>query len=297
MATPLFVLGKQRSGTTWLANQLCEHSSIKGPRHTHHGGIHESAYFSHIYNRYGKLDQKTNYVEFVEAIAASDLMQILEVDKAFLYSLWPTSYEAVFRSVMDRYADARGARYWLDKTPEHTLLVDELAALYPDAKFIAITRDVHDVVNSTVGRYGDELMRRRELRLTKATLSWSRHRKTIARFAHASDRILVIRYETLRSNTEQVYCQICNFLELEFEPDMLKQAYKANTTFQKGRERDKTLSVSDRQLIRVVAELGNVIPLPLLNGLGPRNGLGGASEEKLPSWFFSMYPPASEGQS
>ena len=296
MAAPLFVLGKQRSGTTWLANQLCEHSLIDGPRHEHHGGIHESVYFSHVYGRYGDLAQKTNYVEFVEAMAVSDLMRILEVDKAFLYSLWPTHYEAIFRIVMNRYAESRGARYWLDKTPRHTLLVSDLAAMYPDAKFIAIIRDVHDVVNSTVSRYGKRLMRFRGLRLAKATLSWTRHRKTIERFAEDSDRIFVTSYEVLRNETEDVYRQMCAFLELEFEPTMLKQAYKSNTTFRPGRDRDKTLSPADRRFIGAVATLGRFIPLPVLNSLGQERRLGGDADNKLPQWFYSMYPPVFEEQ-
>ena len=296
MPAPLFILGKQRSGTTWLANQLCEHSLIEGPRQAHHGGVHESAYFSHVYGRYGSLEQKTNYSEFVEAMAVSNFMRILEVDKAFLYSLWPTRYEAVFRAVMNRYAERHGAHYWLDKTPEHTLLVHELAAMYPDAKFIAIIRDVHDVVNSTVSRYGGRSMRHRELRLAKATLSWTQHCKAIESFAAGSDRILVTSYELLRNETEDVYRRMCAFLELEFEPTMLKQAYKANSTFRPGRERDKTLSPADRRFIGAIATLGRFIPLPVLNSLGQERGLGVEASRKLPQWFYSMHSPVFEKQ-
>lgn len=87
MTQPLFILGKQRSGTTWLSNQLSQHSQISAAQNDHHGGVHESAYFSHVAGRYGDLSQKTNYVEFVEVMAVSDMMKILGVDKEFLYSL------------------------------------------------------------------------------------------------------------------------------------------------------------------------------------------------------------------
>lgn len=45
MPLPVFVVGRNRSGTTWLANQLCEHPDIAGVQQERRHGIHESAYF------------------------------------------------------------------------------------------------------------------------------------------------------------------------------------------------------------------------------------------------------------
>ena len=192
MTQPLFVLGKQRSGTTWLSTQLSQHSQVACARDDHHGGIHESAYFSHIAGRYGDLAQKTNYVEFVEVVAVSDFMRILGVDKAFLYSLWPTTYKGVFEAVMTRLAQQQGSRYWLDKTPENTLLVRQLAELYPEAKFIAILRHPHDVMRSTIGRYSDQAIRRRRYLLARGTLNLVHHNKEIEHFAKRSERLRVV---------------------------------------------------------------------------------------------------------
>jgi hypothetical protein len=109
MPTPIFVLGKHRSGTTWLANLLCQHPQIAGVQHARHHGIHESAFFSHVYGRYGDLAVWSRYAEFVEVVAASDYFRLAGATREFLYSLWPTSYEGVFRAVMDRFAAQRGA--------------------------------------------------------------------------------------------------------------------------------------------------------------------------------------------
>ena len=101
MPTPLFILGKGRSGTTWLANQMCEHSLVIGVQHESHYGIHESAFFTQVYDRYQDLTIKSNYVEFVEVMSACDYFQLAGITKEFLYSFWPTSYEKVFREAMD----------------------------------------------------------------------------------------------------------------------------------------------------------------------------------------------------
>ena len=53
MATPLFVIGKHRSGTSFLANLLLDHPQIAGiyyplDSYLHKGGIFESSFFYDI---------------------------------------------------------------------------------------------------------------------------------------------------------------------------------------------------------------------------------------------------------
>ena len=45
-ARPIFVLGRHRSGTTWVSNILASVPGIYSPSHPLHKGAHESAYFS-----------------------------------------------------------------------------------------------------------------------------------------------------------------------------------------------------------------------------------------------------------
>lgn len=290
MPAPIFVVGKHRSGTTWLANQLCEHPLIAGVRHEHHDGIHESAYFSRIYRRYGDLTYKPNFVEFVEATFMSDIFQLLGADKDELYALWPTTYEGVFRALMDRYAARQNARYWLDKTPEHTLLIEEIAEIYPDAKFIAITRDVEDVMASTVGRYGSNKLRHKKRLIVATTMSWLHSNKTIQSFAEKSDRIFVTRYETLRGDPETTYREMCSFLGVAFDPVMLNQSYRANTTFRAGLERSSVLSNGEKRLIRLTARSGDLLPKRVLDVSKHAYASLGAGRKPLPTWFYSMYP-------
>jgi len=287
MVRPLFILGKQRSGTTWLANQLCEHSLIAGVRHKQHHGIHESAYFSDVYGRYGNLSYKPNFVEFVEVVAASDYFRLLGVDKEFLYSLWPATYEDIFRKVMDVYAQRQGATYWLEKSPDHTVLVEKLSTIYPDAKFIAIIRDVEDVVSSTIVRYSR--IKRRRLTIMQNVFGWVYNKKVIESFAEKSDKIHVTRYERLKANTESVLREMCNFLEIDFDEAMLEQAFERNTSFKGGKDRQQVLSTREKDLIKWVARCAQVLPLPVMNQLKYVQSKI-KSRRGLPRWFFNMHP-------
>ncbi len=295
MGQPIFVLGKQRSGTTWLANQLSQHSQIAAVRDDHHGGIHESAYFSHVAGRYGDLSHKTNYVEFAEVMAASDTLRILGVGKKFLYSLWPTTYEGVFTALMNEAARKKSARYWLDKTPEHTLMIDRLAATYPDAKFVATVRDPYEVMGSNIGRYSGKGWRRR-VALFRGTLNLVHHIKEIDRSARRSERVRVVPFTELRRNPEEAFRELMDFLELEFEPDLLAEAYPPNTTFRGTRadQRSKTLTPSDKRLIGSALRVGEL--LPTWGYRAARQLTHQSSKAPLPKWFFSMYSPGFKAQ-
>ena len=46
--TPIFVVGSNRSGTTYISNILASSNLITAVQHEEHFGIHESSYFNHI---------------------------------------------------------------------------------------------------------------------------------------------------------------------------------------------------------------------------------------------------------
>jgi hypothetical protein len=286
--SPLFVLGKQRSGTTWLASQLCEHPSIAGVRHEHHHGILASHYLSIIRFRYGGLRKKTNFIEFVEAVSVTDTFRFMEVDKDFLYSLWPISYEDLFRTVMAMYAEKQGACYWLDKTNEYTPLVHEIAQKYPDAKFIGIIRNIEDVLPSTFGRYGK--YEKKKYDIVKNVFSWTWFNKAMLNFAKTSNRIHIVHYEDLKRDMQTVMIGICNFLSVEFDDAMLRQAYPSNTTFRKGRpQKEEVLSPSEKKLARMSVQVSSHLPLAVLSWRTIYNKRF-QKRKALPEWLFSAHP-------
>lgn len=291
MCVPVFVLGKQRSGTTWLANQLCRHPSIAGVQHEEHHGVHESAFFSHVSGRYGDLSYRVNFIEFVEVMAAADYFRLAGAGKDYLYSLWPCDYATVFRRVMERYATEREASHWLEKTPTHTPCVARLAESFPDARFVAVVRDVREVVESSLARprpAGFETRARLRWHLILRTVtSWAYYSAVIRRFSRHSRRILVLEFEDLRSDLEATLRAVCDFLGLPFDPEMCVGEYRPNTSFEEEAAREAVLSWTERKLVSGLAGWLSLVPGFAFERITGRRS---PRERPLPRWFFSLAP-------
>ncbi len=120
-----FVVGCQKSGTTWVQKLLNGHPSIR---------CHGEAYFGPVlmplmqqaiqgYNQRQKAGQEGLYT-------TEDLRELLRVAVGLSFLRW----------VGDSDVDAIG-----EKTPEHALCLKPLSECFPNAKFIHIIRDGRDV--------------------------------------------------------------------------------------------------------------------------------------------------------
>lgn len=264
IATPIFIVGVQRSGTTWLANQLSAHSQIAGVQDMEFG-TRESLFFSYFAGRYGDLTNKANYIEFVEVFSATDYFEYLGGAADDLYALWPASYAEVFRHVMDDLAHRRGAAHWLEKSPDHTVYISEIAEAYPDAVFIAIRRDVLSVTQSRLV-WERKLMGRleRTLFILKSVYRWTCFYKIIHDFAARNPaRIHIVEYQAMRSDKAVTLQHVCEFLNIPFEERLASDQYAPNTSYRE-KQPNKGLFPAEKQLIRVAAAALQLVPTRIL---------------------------------
>ncbi len=283
---PLFILGKHRSGTTWLGNQLSQHQEIAGVVHELHLGIHESAYFSAVLNRYGDLSDYNNFVEFVEVIGSSDYFRLAGADKAFLYSLWPDTYEGIFEKVMEKYASEKGSKYWIEKSPTHSVYVEMLSKAYPAAKFISIQRKLQGVLASTMQIHDGASFFQRIGIVFSTVLSWTFFNKTINNYKKNSNQILALKYESFRSDQELTMKKISDFLDIPYDPQTCVQAFAPNTSFTKAK-RSEALSKLEKLLASILKGFFTLIPLRLMTSLYDRTKK--SKRRELPEWFFRIY--------
>jgi hypothetical protein len=130
----------------------------------------------------------------------------------------PASYPDAVRRVFRLYAHARGKTRYGDKTPGYVLHMEQLADLFPEARFVHVVRDGRDVALSYLEtRFGPRT-------LPEAALYW-RRRVLVGRHSGrllGPERYRELRYEELVDDPESVVRGLCDFLGVEFSEEMLR---------------------------------------------------------------------------
>jgi hypothetical protein len=271
-ARALFVIGRHRSGTTWVSNILASLPEVYAPSHEVHQGVHESALFSHLvpYCNHGRtksdllaiqyLFERSDFFRLTGLRAGPDILEHGVVD--------------YFRQVMEQAAAGKRARYWLEKTPAHTLYAGFLRLSFPDAIMLGVRRDHHAVVASNIHGFGRPASPWSWLWQTAVTAVYE---KLIERHAE-----FTVRYEELLSH----YDQTVRFMleQLGFDTAAVpRTAYARNSSYA---DRAPALTWWQRLMIATGRALVVALPARLVEFIVTT--LRARSRGRLPKWFFRL---------
>src|SRR5919106_1319653 len=126
-------------------------------------------------------------------------------------------YAEVMEAAYCAYARAQGKRRWGDKTPRYVMHIPLLGSLWPDARFIHLIRDGRNVALSYANvPFGPK-------NVAMAAKLWSDRVQVGLRDGRAlgGKRYLEISYEDLVEDPEGETKDLCEFLHLDFDPEML----------------------------------------------------------------------------
>ena len=212
-----FVVGVPRSGTTLLRLQLDAHPELAIPSETG---------FGFVAARFGGASPTRQ--ELLAALTALPEWADLGVEREQLAE----SFEELprwsvgdgLRAYYRTYAASQGKARYGDKTPGHANCMDVLASALPEARFIHIIRDGRDVAASLRGlpfAPGDG-------GIEAIAATW---RDTIWRATRLGSQLphyMEVRYEQLVSDPEAVLREVCEFVDLHFDPAMLRAHERAS---------------------------------------------------------------------
>lgn len=230
---PIFVVGPPRTGTTLLARILRRHPEV------FFGG--EAHFFEDIYGRRRQLGEpsspdaknvvlsrlETLYGRFDEPAAQRTIDRLLarQANRERLRAAG--TYRDIFDEWMSLQAEAAGKTRWGNHCPRDLFHLEEVRALFPEAKLILCVRDVRGFLASykhqwrTCAHGAD---RKRKLYHPIVTsLLWRAciGRVRTARDLFAADRSLIVRYERLVGTPEATVRGVCEFLDVPFDANLL----------------------------------------------------------------------------
>jgi hypothetical protein len=190
-AGPILIIGSARSGTTMLRLILDSHPRISCGEETHLLQTMEPALGKHwrLLDRYG-----------------------------FPREYWSTRLAAFYGDAMAEYAARRGKARWADKDPSNTLVLDFAGELFPDAQYVHLIRDGHDVVASHRDRWGYRSGAR------AARGAWRKYVEAARAFGarQPAGRYHELRYEALVADPETELRALFDFLGEAWDPAVLE---------------------------------------------------------------------------
>ncbi len=137
----------------------------------------------------------------------------------------PTDLAEAIRTVFALYARRNGKTRYGDKTPSYVLHVSLLADLFPESRFIHVIRDGRDVALSMLDvDFGPRS-------IGGAAQLWKAHVTAGRDAGHrlGPSRYQEIRYEELLDDPEAAVTSLCGFIDLPFDPDMLRYFERSET--------------------------------------------------------------------
>jgi len=295
---PIFVLGIQRSGTTWVANALGGHPSIAAVEAEDHNGVHESVFFSHFAREYGNLSEDGAFERFCADFTASDYFILTGLSEEWFRAARPRSYAEAFRLVMEEVARRRGCRFWLEKSPHHTLLSDELAEAFPDAFFVCVVRDPVTLIRSRLWAFGrvPPPYPARLAALMRSSAAVSLYQRHLASFCSRCDRAILLRYEEMREDAEAAMKRVLSFMGEDFDPSVTRRRYRANTSFPSPQDKERAFGCRDRVAIRLFSAVLRLVPLSALRAIEERRARRRGLDWPQWCWKRRPRPGALSGQ-
>lgn len=277
----LFVISAPRSGSTLLARMLGAHTQVFAPAELHlltplaHLGFYERVDAA----PYDPVITQRGLREMVAALP--------EGEADYLAAL-----RACTDHVYERLIEGSGARMLLEKTPAYALSLDFIAKLYPNAKYVVLTRNPMAVWSSQVHSFfdGDH---EAALRLSPLL---DRYVPAIARFLRDGGvPIHHVRYEDLVADPEAHAAAVCAFAGLPFEPEMIDYG-KAGAGGESAKGLGDPISVSKQQrptTASVARWTGDLAGNPPMIEAA-RRGLAGLTDEDLSAWGYERAPIAAD---
>lgn len=241
----IFIVGFMHSGTTLLQNIIASHSAV----FTSKGETKFFQYLDYI-KKVFPLNDKIQIINYIrkcfEIILGAPVIELdiryrkakkFNIDYDDVLAIYDTinieQHEHIFVKVFDYMATKQNKIHWLEKTPTHVFNLDYLVTI-PNVRLINIIRDPRAILSSKKRRQQTVYSSVRYKSIIERnfkynektyhpiwdTISW---KSAVNSYEMYKNHILSVKYEDLVSEPDKVILDICNHLDLKYDPQLLSQ--------------------------------------------------------------------------
>ncbi|GAC16444.1 sulfotransferase family protein [Aliiglaciecola lipolytica] len=203
MLAPIFIFSLPRSGSTLLQRTLSGHPDIATSSEPW-----ILLPFCYSTNSEGVLSE---YIHHTSYRAINDFVNSVGKER---YS----SELAKFVTSLYESLCTNDEKYFIDKTPRYYLIINEIKYLFPNAKIIFLFRNPVHVLGSIIDTFSNRGLKKIHAYDIDMTIGFEMLSNG---FESLKDEAYFLRYEEFVTSPEKHLIEICQYLELEFQPEML----------------------------------------------------------------------------
>jgi hypothetical protein len=244
-----FIIGRPRSGTTLLRILFEAHPHVTIPP--------ESPFIISLYKKYGKI---THWDKTIIQSFCEDLFKQRYFDKwlipkerlceKLLLAEGDKTFQDMVRQVCLSYTsvfDKEEIRLIGDKNPAYSLFAGRIHQLFPEAKIIHITRDYRDNYLSLINVNFEVPI------VPLVVYRWKFAYKQMAKLKKRNPGLVYsLKYEDLATDPENQFREICHFLGLEFNPEVLS-FYKKKAEVEQTYAGSKEIAIIHKSLFNPIS--------------------------------------------
>jgi len=248
LENPVFICGMQKSGTNLLRNLLDSHKSLVVlPSDGLSGRIlsDSTPEFSDSVRHFLKrlLEPLAGSPpNWILSEKAGDYKPYLELSRLY-FAYFRSNQNSIVgccKSIVSAYSQSSGRngfsfKYWVEKTPKNSRNIETLLNHFPPARFIQIIRNPL-AVTASISKKMPVKKRKFDLQshIYLADLIMKTGQDNLKRLG--TSRYKIVFYEDLTTRTEETMRSICEFLDIEFDKNLLVPTVngipaRSNTSF------------------------------------------------------------------
>lgn len=245
----IFVVGSSRSGTTMMGRILSNHSDIFTFKELHFFGTIWSNNSNQDLNRQEQIDLLSRLLCIQEnGLFNQQNISVFNEEAISLLAhkniCNPLSIYELFLSAM---SNENKSTISCEQTPKNMYYLNEILAFFPQAKVINMARDQRDVLLSQKNKWKRRFLGASKIPLSEAIRSyinyhpiltskvWNSSLEHTAKYFD-NERVKIVKFEDLLVKSESVVKDICNFLAIEFHPQMLNVSVVGSSTEQDNKD-------------------------------------------------------------
>lgn len=218
MKSPVFIFSLPRSGSTLLQRVLMTHKSITS--------LSEPWILLPQIYAYNKTASLSEYSSFSSQRGIANFIKNLPLENK--------DYEAELNKFMLNLYKKQcknGELYFLDKTPRYYLIIDEIVRIFPNAKFIFLFRGPEKILSSMMTTWGSNGFKSFLTSYHDVTEGFEILSQAYEKYKSIS---VKVNYENFVANPEAELLSLMNYLELEFDINLINDFWNQDLKGQLG---------------------------------------------------------------